>query len=158
MDKFYISHKIISIVLFFCEFVASEKLSTYPLIMPRIVPAKDEVYLCTYADLSQTNETFWIRGFEPKTAPGKIHHMAVAGSSLKPPSTPFNIWNCGSNGRPANDPNYPNHPVYPDNKPGVDTTLYLWGMGGEKLMLPAGVGFKVGANSRIKYLVLQVMP
>ena len=29
-------------------------------------------------------------------------------------------------------------------------------MGGERTMLPPDVGFKVGANSRIKYLVLQV--
>ena len=38
---------------------------------------------------------------------------------------------------------------------GFDTTIYLWGMGGKRTMLPSGVGFKVGANTRIKYLVLQ---
>ena len=34
-------------------------------------------------DLSQTNETFWIRGFEPRISEGNIHHMALAGSNTK---------------------------------------------------------------------------
>ena len=73
----------------------------------------------------------------------------------KPPKTQFNIWNCGGNGKPARDPNYPNFGVSGATG-GDDTTIYLWGMGGERTMLPPDVGFKVGANSRIKYLVLQV--
>ena len=31
----------------------------------------------------------------------------------KPPKTKFNLWNCGSNGKPAKDPNYPTHGVFP---------------------------------------------
>ena len=31
----------------------------------------------------------------------------------KPPKTKFNLWNCGSNGKPATDPNYPIHGVFP---------------------------------------------
>ena len=60
-----------------------ENLSIYPVIMPMIVPAKNQVYLCTSVDLSQTNKTFWIRGFEPRVSDGNIHHMALAGSSTK---------------------------------------------------------------------------
>ena len=59
----------------------SEELSIYPIIMPMIVPATDEVYLCTSIDLSQTNKTFWVRGFEPKVNNPRIHHMALAGSN-----------------------------------------------------------------------------
>ena len=59
-----------------------ENLSIYPVIMPMIVPAKNQVYLCTSVDLSQTNETFWVRGFEPRTS-DNIHHMALAGSNTK---------------------------------------------------------------------------
>ena len=59
-----------------------EELSIYPIIMPLIVPAQNEVYLCTSIDLSQTNETFYIRGFEPRVTDGKIHHMALAGKGL----------------------------------------------------------------------------
>jgi len=132
-----------------------ENLSIYPVIMPMVVPARNEVYLCTSVDLSQTNETFWIRGFEPRVS-DNVHHMALAGSNTKPPKTKFNLWNCGSNGKPAKDPNYPTHGVFPDATEGDDTTLYLWGMGGNRTMLPPNTGFKVGAGSKIKYLVLQV--
>ena len=64
----------LAILVIFCENGCAEKemLSIYPLIMPRLVPAKNEVYLCTYADLSQTNETFWIRGFDPKITNGNV--------------------------------------------------------------------------------------
>ena len=37
-----------------------------------------------------------------------------------------------------------------------DTTLFIWSRNGQKFMLPDGVGFKIGAGSRIKHLVLQV--
>ena len=59
-----------------------ENLSIYPVIMPMVVPARNEVYLCTSVDLSQTNETFWIRGFEPRVS-DNVHHMALAGSNTK---------------------------------------------------------------------------
>lgn len=128
-----------------------ENFSLYPVIMPMIVPAKDEVYLCTSVDLSSTNETFYIRGFEPRVSNGRIHHMALAGSTTKPPKTKFNLWNCGNNGQPAEDPNYPNHGVFPDAPDGKDTTIYLWGMGGKRTMLPQGTGFKVSHMIRSKH-------
>ena len=34
--------------------------------------------------------------------------------------------------------------------------IYAWAMDAPKLDLPDGVGFRVGADSTIKYLVLQV--
>ena len=69
--------------------------------------------------------------------------MALAGSTTKPPETKFNLWNCGNKGRPAADPNYPNRDVFPGAREGMDTTLYLWGMGGKRTMLPKDTGFKV---------------
>ena len=35
--------------------------------------------------------------------------------------------------------------------------IYAWAMDAPRLDLPDGVGFRVGADSTIKYLVLQVM-
>ena len=75
---------------------AKEELSVYPIIMPMVVPSKNEIYLCTSIDLSQTNETFWIRGFEPRVSKSNVHHMIVAASETKPPQSPFNVWNCGN--------------------------------------------------------------
>lgn len=34
--------------------------------------------------------------------------------------------------------------------------IYAWAMDAPRLELPEGVGFKVGGNSPIKYLVLQI--
>ena len=75
---------------------SKEELSVYPIIMPMVVPSKNEIYLCTSIDLSQTNETFWIRGFEPRVSKSNVHHMIVAASETKPPQSPFNVWNCGN--------------------------------------------------------------
>ena len=132
-----------------------EELSVYPIIMPMVVPSKNEIYLCTSVDLSQTNETFWIRGFEPRVSKShRVHHMIVAASDTKPPQSPFNVWNCGN--EKHQDPNYPNHKVFPDSEDGSDTTIYLWARGGQRTMLPPGTAFKVGGASKIRHLVLQV--
>ena len=82
--------KMLSLIALFLQFiiisnaenVEQENLSIYPVIMPMVVPARNEVYLCTSVDLSQTNETFWIRGFEPRVS-DNVHHMALAGSNTK---------------------------------------------------------------------------
>ena len=85
------SVKMLSLIALFLHFVIisnaenvenQENLSIYPVIMPMVVPARNEVYLCTSVDLSQTNETFWIRGFEPRVS-DNVHHMALAGSNTK---------------------------------------------------------------------------
>ena len=102
------------LLIFLPTLIITEELSIYPIIMPMIVPAQNEVYLCTSIDMSQTNKTFWIRGFEPKVTNPRIHHMALAASSTRPPKTQFNLWNCGNDGRPARDPNYPNFGVFPE--------------------------------------------
>ena len=85
------SVKMLSLIALFLQFVIisnaenvenQENLSIYPVIMPMVVPARNEVYLCTSVDLSQTNETFWVRGFEPRVS-DNVHHMALAGSNTK---------------------------------------------------------------------------
>ena len=85
------SVKMLSLIALFLQFLIiskaenvenQENLSIYPVIMPMVVPARNEVYLCTSVDLSQTNETFWIRGFEPRVS-DNVHHMALAGSNTK---------------------------------------------------------------------------
>ena len=85
------SVKMLSLIALFLQFIIisnaenvenQENLSIYPVIMPMVVPARNEVYLCTSVDLSQTNETFWIRGFEPRVS-DNVHHMALAGSDTK---------------------------------------------------------------------------
>ena len=126
----------------------------YPVIMPRVFPAVEEVYLCTMVDLSQHN-TAWIRGFHPKVNSEVVHHALLAGCSERPPPTKFNLWNCG--GDEHVDPAYPSNPVCPPERGGgvsgsfaKDTTIYLWAANGKPLMMPRGVGFQIGGSSRVK--------
>lgn len=39
---------------------------------------------------------------------------------------------------------------------GRGSSIYLWGLGGTDLHLPEGVGFKIGEDSKAKYLILQM--
>ena len=129
----------------------------YPVIMPRVFPSAEEVYLCTMIDLSH-HDTVWIRGFHPKVNSKVVHHAILAGCSERPPTTKFNLWNCG--GDEHVDPAYPSHPVCPpeyeaqrggaSGSSTKDTTIYLWAANGKPLMMPRGVGFEIGGSSRVK--------
>ena len=85
----------------------------FPLRMPQVNPTKNEVYLCTGVTLLIR---FWITGFHPQLVPGTVHHMAVAGCSMKPPNTNQNVWNCGANGNPVLEPQYPSFVVEHTNE------------------------------------------
>ena len=65
----------------YCAFNTLSDVLTFfmPVIMPRVVPSRDEVYLCTAVDVSQSDGEFWVRGFEPRANMRNVHHMAVAG-------------------------------------------------------------------------------
>ena len=143
-----------------------ENLSIYPVIMPLVTPTRNEVYLCTTVDVSNFKEnSFWIRGFEPKVNNRVVHHMALAGCFENPISdnfAPLNVWNCGGfKSNAAIDYAFPlgsvcnvRSKIKTDKN--IDTTLFLWSRNGSKLMLPKHVGFKFGGKSRIQHFVLQV--
>ena len=143
-----------------------EKLFIYPAIMPLVTPSKNEVYLCTSVDVSKDEDnSFWIRGFEPKVNNRVVHHMALAGCFENPISdnfAPLNVWNCGGlNSNAAKDDALPvgsvcNSKSKRKTENNIDTTLFLWSRNGSKLMLPKNVGFKFGGKSRIQHFVLQV--
>ena len=134
--------------------------------MPLVTPSQNEVYLCTTVDVSKDKEnSFWIRGFEPKVNNRVVHHMALAGCFENPISSkfaPLNVWNCGGlNSNAAIDNAFSVGSVCNERskqKTGtnIDTTLFLWSRNGSKLMLPKNVGFKFGGESRIQHFVLQV--
>ena len=146
--------------------LSDEKLFIYPAIMPLVTPSKNEVYLCTSVDVSKDEDnSFWIRGFEPKVNNRVVHHMALAGCFENPISdnfAPLNVWNCGGlNSNAAKDDALPvgsvcNSKSERKTENSIDTTLFLWSRNGSKLMLPKNVGFKFGGKSRIKHFVLQV--
>ena len=69
------------------------------------------------------------------------------------PGADVATWNCGEMAA-AIEPDMEQHPVC---GPGSQSQIiYAWAMDAPGLQLPEGVGFRVGGDTNIKYLVLQV--
>ncbi|XP_066903999.1 peptidylglycine alpha-hydroxylating monooxygenase isoform X1 [Halyomorpha halys] len=123
------------------------KIEKYPLLMPNVHPYVEELYLCTPVRVNYT-KNFYIVGFEPSASMNVVHHMLLYGCSEPGSNLPY--WDCGE--------------MVIDN--GIRTTyhpckkgsqiIYAWARDAPKLQLPKDMGFKVGGDSPIQYLVLQV--
>ncbi|KAK6624033.1 hypothetical protein RUM44_010891 [Polyplax serrata] len=76
------------------------------------------------------------------------HHILLYGCTTPGSNKP--VWDCGEMAKHDND--------VETESPCSDglQIIYAWAKDAPKLELPEGVGFKVGKNSPIKYLVLQV--
>lgn len=125
----------------------SENIQATELRMPGVIPQKNETYLCTSFPLDPEEEHY-IVGFEPLANSHQIHHVIVYGCEM--PGSDEEAWDCGemasSKGR------YSHSPVcayQPD-------IIYAWAHDAPKLILPEGVGFRVGGRSKAQHLILQV--
>lgn len=121
--------------------------NTFPLLMPKVKPPNPESYLCTPVKIQ--DETFFINGFSPKAIKHTAHHMLLYG--CEKPGTMEDLWNCGEMNSSPEDPLEHHQPCKKGSQ-----ILYGWAMDAPDLTLPEGVGFRVGEDTRIKYLVLQV--
>uniref|UniRef100_A0A182NHY4 peptidylglycine monooxygenase n=1 Tax=Anopheles dirus TaxID=7168 RepID=A0A182NHY4_9DIPT len=92
-----------------------------------------ELYLCTPVKVDYT-KSYYIVGFEPNATMATAHHMLLYGCGQ--PGSESAVCPCGS-GAPSQ-------------------IIYAWARDAPKLELPEGVGFKVGKDSPIQYIVLQV--
>ena len=126
---------------------ATATVSEFPLLMPRVKPQLAETYLCTPIRMD-TEDTYYIVGFKPNATKMTAHHMLIYG--CEEPGDVSPTWNCGE--MAVSEPGLENHPVCASGS----QIIYAWAMDATSLKLPEGVGFRVGANSKIKYLVLQV--
>ncbi|XP_014249505.1 peptidylglycine alpha-hydroxylating monooxygenase [Cimex lectularius] len=123
------------------------KVEKYPLLMPNVHPYSDELYLCTPVRVNHTRH-FYIIGFEPKARMHTAHHILLYGCLY--PGSSNTVWNCGEMANNDDDQERPN--------PCSDGSqiIYAWARDAPALKLPEGVGFKIGGDSSIQYLVLQV--
>jgi peptidylglycine monooxygenase len=120
------------------------------ILMPNVSPKVKDTYLCNQVKLDD-NKPFYITEFQPKSTKQIAHHILLFGCGAKADE---DLWNCGemsSSGK--QDEQYKHGPVC---KGGKQTIIYAWAMDAPKLTLPKDVAFKVGGNTDIKYLVLQV--
>ncbi|XP_032666055.1 peptidylglycine alpha-hydroxylating monooxygenase isoform X2 [Odontomachus brunneus] len=119
----------------------------YSLLMPNVKPNMPELYLCTPIKLDFTRN-YYITAFEPNATMGTTHHMLVFGCTKPGSSMP--VWNCGQMTSSTN-----NYDIMPPCGKGSQI-IYAWARDAPRLDLPEEVGFKVGGDSPIQYLVLQV--
>ncbi|XP_046827439.1 peptidylglycine alpha-hydroxylating monooxygenase [Vespa crabro] len=120
----------------------------YSLLMPNVSPNVPELYLCTPVKVDPSRN-YYIVGFEPNATMETAHHMLLYGCT-KPGSTK-SVWDCGEMAHSLNGQRETAVPCSEGSQ-----ILYAWARDAPRLNLPEGVGFKVGGDSPIKYIVLQV--
>jgi len=119
----------------------------FPLLMPRVHPHQAESYLCTPIRVD-TDVPYSITGFRPNATKMTAHHMLIYG--CEEPGAESPTWNCGE--MAVKEPGMGS--AQPCAK--GSQIIYAWAMDAKSLELPKGVGFRVGRDSNVKYLVLQV--
>jgi Copper type II ascorbate-dependent monooxygenase, N-terminal domain len=90
-------------------------------------------------------------GFEPNATMNTAHHMLMYGCGEPGSKSP--IWNCGEMSQKDNSDEVSASPCGEGSHSQI---IYAWARDAPKLELPENVGFKVGKDSPIKYIVLQV--
>ncbi|XP_050401261.1 peptidylglycine alpha-hydroxylating monooxygenase [Patella vulgata] len=114
--------------------------------MPNVKPQHKDTYLCFTTKL---NNSLYITGFEPHAKMQTAHHMLLYG--CKSPGKQDKVWNCGEMAASANS-KYSSGPTCSSGT----KIIFGWAMDAPSLVLPKDVAFKVGGDSDVDYLVLQV--
>ncbi|KAL7302785.1 hypothetical protein TKK_0004826 [Trichogramma kaykai] len=126
---------------------ADAQVERFPFFMPNVRPNVPESYLCTPVKIDPAS-TYYITGFEPNATMNTAHHIILYGCGK--PGSRKPVWNCGEMAHA--DPRLASAgPCDEDSE-----IIYAWARDAPSFILPPDVGFKVGAKSRVKYLVLQV--
>lgn len=116
-------------------------------LMPEVQPKVPDTYLCKAMKMQDVPK--YLVGFQPHANMEIAHHILLYGCDEPGSSKP--VWNCGEMAM-KNDTTYESRPVCQTGA----KILYAWAMDAPPLKLPPEVGFEVGGESGINYLVLQV--
>ncbi|KAK2718647.1 hypothetical protein QYM36_005852 [Artemia franciscana] len=108
---------------------------------------KPETYFCTPIRIDSKKD-YYITGFKPNATSLTAHHMLIYGCEA--PGSKQPVWNCGEMAR-ANKGLKSGPPCSKGSQ-----IIYAWAHDAPALELPEGVAFKVGGDTSIQYLVLQV--
>ncbi|XP_015915160.1 peptidylglycine alpha-hydroxylating monooxygenase [Parasteatoda tepidariorum] len=123
-----------------------------PLLMPDVQPVVKETYLCTAFRMPQTDFKYIVE-FTPNASMHVAHHILIYGCEIPgrwERDTPRLVWECGEMSGSKNS--YIQGPTCNTGS----QIIYAWAKDAPPLSLPDGVAFKVGRNTGINFLVLQV--
>lgn len=124
----------------------TNKVEEFNFLMPEVRPTKPDTYLCHTLKMNPTAD--YIVGFRPHANMETSHHVLLYGCGE--PGSKNAVWNCGE--MASKDTQYGSGPTC-KSSPSI---LYAWAMDAPKLDLPKGVAFKVGGDSDVQYLVMQI--
>lgn len=119
---------------------------SFQFLMPDVQPKKPDTYLCHGIDAGE--EDVFITAFSPRANKDVAHHILLYG--CEEPGSTSSVWNCGEMAK--SDSKYDSANVCARGS----QILYAWAMDAPNLHLPKDVAFKVGGNTGVKTLVLQV--
>ncbi|XP_056592099.1 peptidyl-glycine alpha-amidating monooxygenase B isoform X1 [Triplophysa dalaica] len=106
--------------------------------LPGVTPTESDSYFCMAVPVPTSRDAY-IVDFVPHASMDTAHHMLLYG--CKKPYATKGYWDCGKElGTCQDQPNI----------------MYAWARNAPPTKLPKDVGFKVGADSRITYFVLQI--
>ena len=120
-----------------------------PLLMPNISTDRiqEDSYLCT-AYKTNPNEAEYVTEFKPNApSPQSLHHILIFGcetlTNSESQSGQGDVWDCK---------------FIPQKScgPGLYRILYTWSRNAPTFEIPEGIGFKVGGNTKLNYLVMSV--
>ncbi|XP_076443848.1 putative peptidylglycine alpha-hydroxylating monooxygenase 1 [Babylonia areolata] len=126
--------------------LAAPTATSVDLTMPEVQPQKPDTYLCRTFDTADLKH--YITGFIPNANKDTAHHILLYGCEA--PGSQKEIWNCGE--MAASNSDYELGPTCAEGP----QILYAWAMDAPSLSLPKDVAFKIGADTGIKKLVMQV--
>ncbi|ERL94776.1 peptidylglycine alpha-hydroxylating monooxygenase [Dendroctonus ponderosae] len=124
-------------------------LRKFPLLMPNVYPYKDEFYVCTPIKIVP-EKNFYIVGFEPNATMNVAHHMLLFGCSSLASYDEY--WDCGEMADSESDGKLRKATPCAQGS----HVIYAWARNAKLLKLPEDVGFLIGKDTPIKYLVLQI--
>ncbi|XP_013388054.2 peptidylglycine alpha-hydroxylating monooxygenase-like [Lingula anatina] len=123
---------------------ASPLIFTKTIRMPEAISDQPDALVCHAVKLDDS-EPSYILQYEPHASKAITHHMMLYGCGTPGDTKPF--WNCGE----MND-----HSDQSVCKDGMREIVYAWALDAPAKRLPKDVGFRIGGNTSIQYIVLQM--
>ncbi|XP_057176846.1 peptidylglycine alpha-amidating monooxygenase isoform X2 [Triplophysa rosa] len=106
--------------------------------LPGVTPTESDSYFCMAVPVPTSRDAY-IVDFVPHASMDTAHHMLLYG--CKKPYATKGYWDCGKELGTCQD---------------QAKIMYAWARNAPPTKLPKDVGYKVGADSRITYFVLQI--